>query len=79
MAIGKTNVGGGSGAALTVNAPAGCTVTVSKDGKTKTKTAGADGVAVFKGLSTGEWTVTITDGEKTASKPVTILADFNKS
>ena len=68
---------GGSGAALTVNAPAGVTVTVSKDGKSKNKTANSSGIAVFKGLSTGEWTVTITDGEKTASKPVTIIADFN--
>ena len=70
---------GGSGAALTVKAPAGVTVTVSKDGKSKNKTANSSGIAVFKGLSTGEWTVTITDGEKTASKPVTIIADFNKS
>ena len=70
---------GGSGAALTVKAPAGVTVTVSKDGKSKNKTANSSGIAVFKGLSTGEWTVTITDGEKTASKPVTIIADFNKT
>lgn len=68
--------GGGTGAELTVTAPAGCTVTVSKDGKTKTKVAGADGVAVFKGLATGEWTVTITDGEQTAQKTVTITADY---
>ena len=70
---------GGTGAALTVNAPAGVTVTVSKDGKSKKKTANSSGIAVFKGLSTGEWTVTITDGEKTASKPVTIISDFNKT
>lgn len=69
--------GGGTGATLTVTAPSGCTVTVSKDGKTKTKTAGADGVAVFKGLATGQWTVTITDGEKTAQKTVTITADYS--
>lgn len=68
--------GGGTGAALTVTAPAGCTVTVSKDGKTKTRVAGADGVAVFKGLATGTWTVTITDGEQTAQKTVTITADY---
>ena len=72
--------GGGSGGtstSLTVNAPAGCTVTVSKDGKTKTKVAGADGVAVFKGLATGTWTVTITDGTQTAQKAVTITADYS--
>lgn len=67
---------GGAGASLTVNAPAGCTVTVSKDGKTKTKTAGADGTAVFRGLATGQWTVTITDGSQTAQKTVTITADY---
>ena len=66
----------GTGATLTVTAPAGCTVTVSKDGKTKTKVAGADGVAVFKGLATGEWTVTITDGEQTAQKSVTIMGEY---
>lgn len=69
--------GGGTGAALTVTAPSGCTVTVRKDGKTKTKTAGADGVAVFKGLATGQWTVTITDGEQTAQKTVNITADYS--
>ena len=77
MAIGKTNVGGGSGGTLTVTAPSGCTVTVSKDGKTKTKTAGADGVVVFRGLATGQWTVTITDGEQTAQKAVAITADYS--
>lgn len=68
--------GGGTGATLTVAAPAGCTVTISKDGKSKTKVAGSDGVAVFKGLATGEWTVTITDGEQTAQKTVTITTDY---
>lgn len=78
MAIGKTNVGGGSGASLTVNAPAGATVTVSKDGKTKTKVADSSGVAVFRGLATGTWTVTSTNGEQTsAPKPVTITADYS--
>ena len=81
MAIGKTNVGGGSGGTggtLTVTTPgAGITVTVSKDGKTKTKVSGADGVAAFKGLATGTWTLTITDGIQTASKPVVVTADYN--
>ena len=58
--------------------PGGATVTVSKDGKTKTKVAGADGVAVFRGLATGAWTVTSTNGEQTsAPKPVTITADYS--
>ena len=68
---------GGTGATLTVTAPAGCTVTISKDGKTKTKVAGADGVAVFKGLETGTWTVTITDGGQTSTKTVAITADYS--
>lgn len=71
--------GGGTGASLTVTAPAGCTVTVSKDGKTKTKTAGADGVAVFRGLATGQWTVTITDGTDTATDTVNLVADYTKA
>ena len=76
MAIGKTNVGGGSGGTLTVTAPAGATVTVSKDGKSKTKVADLDGVAVFKGLSSGDWLLSITDGTQTAQKTVTITADY---
>lgn len=68
--------GGGTGAALTVTAPAGATVTVSKDGKSKTKVADTAGVAVFKGLSSGDWLLSITDGTQTAQKTVTITADY---
>lgn len=68
---------GGTGATLTVKAPAGATVTVSKAGKVKTKVAGADGVAVFKGLATGNWLLSITDGTRTAQKTVTITADYS--
>lgn len=76
--LGRTNVGSGStGGTLTVTAPAGVTVTVSKDGKTKTRAAGASGVVTFKGLKTGTWTVTISDGTQTASKPVVITADYS--
>lgn len=74
--IGRVNTGGGTGATLTITAPAGCTVTVSKDGKSKTKVAGADGVAVFKGLKSGEWTLTITSGSQTSTKTVSITADY---
>lgn len=69
--------GGGSGGTLTVTAPPGVTVMVSKDGKSKTKVSGTDGIAVFKGLSTGTWTLTITDGSQTVSKPVMITADYS--
>ena len=81
MAIGRTNAvsggGGGVGAVLTVTAPAGVTVSVSKDGKTKTKTANSEGLAVFTGLETGTWTLTITDGVQTSTKTVVITADYN--
>lgn len=70
--------GGGTGATLTVTAPVGCTVTVSKDGKSKTRIVDASGVAVFKGLETGTWTVTITDGIQTsAPQTVTVTADYS--
>ena len=76
--IGKTNGGsGGTGATLTVTAPTLCTVSISKDSKTKTKNAGADGTAVFKGLETGTWMLAITDGSDTASKPIMIRTDYS--
>ena len=75
--IGRVNTGGGgNGGTLTVTAPAGVTVTVSKDGKTKTKVAGSDGIVVFKGLASGSWTVTITDGSQTAQKVAAINTDY---
>lgn len=80
MAIGKTNVGGGSGGSggtLTVTAPANVTVAVSKDGKTKTKNSGTSGVVVFKGLASGTWTVTITGDGKTAQKNVVVTTDYS--
>jgi hypothetical protein len=76
--IGRTNTGGGGvGGVLTVTAPAGVTVSVSKDGKVKTKTANAEGLAVFKGLKTGTWQLTITDGSQVSTKPVVITADYS--
>lgn len=68
---------GSAGGTLTVTAPANVTVTVSKDGKTKAKNSGTSGVVVFKGLATGTWTLTITDGSQTSSKPVVVTADYS--
>ena len=68
---------GGTGGTLTVTAPANVTVTVSKDGKAKTKNSGTSGVVVFKGLATGTWTLAITDGLQTSSKPVAVTADYS--
>lgn len=78
--IGKTNAGSGgsgTGGMLTVTAPAGAAVTVSKGGKTKTRTADSSGAAVFKGLDGGTWTVSISGEGQMASKAVTIVTDYS--
>lgn len=77
MAIEIQSLSVGDGGTLTVNTLAGVTVTVSKDDKTFTKTADTEGTAVFKKLETGIWTVTISDGEQTSSKTVSITADYS--
>lgn len=75
---GGTNAGsGGVGGTLTITAPKNVTVTVSKDDKIRTKNSGATGVAVFRGLASGTWTITISNGTDTASKPVEIKADYS--
>ena len=53
--------GGGKGNTLTVNAPAGSTVTATKDGEAKTAVEN-NGVWVFKGLEAGTWTITASLG-----------------
>ena len=68
---------GGTGGTLTVTSPANVTVTVSKDGKSKTKNSGTSGVVVFKGLASGTWTVTITGDGKTAQKDVVVTTDYS--
>lgn len=77
MIFNVTVGGGGAGGALTVTAPANVMVTVSKDGKTKTKNSGTSGVVVFRGLETGTWTITIANGTDTATKTVEIKADYS--
>lgn len=76
MIFNMTGGGSGSGATLVVSCPANVTVTVSKDDKSYTKNSGNLGSATFKGLSTGEWTVTIEGNEQTATKNITITADY---
>ena len=76
--VGRTNTGGGgSGGTLTVTGIAGHTVTATKDGKTYTRTFNSGGVAVFKGLSTGTWTVKMSGNGQTATRTVTITADYS--
>ena len=72
--IGRVNTGGGgSGGVLTVTAPEGSTIEVSKDTRKYTKSGG---VAVFKGLETGTWTVTIKKDGLTATQQIEIDADY---
>jgi hypothetical protein len=70
--------GGGTGGTLVVSAPAGVTVTATKDDKTYTRVASAEGVATFKGLSSGTWMLSIDDAEHDPSTPVPveIKADY---
>ena len=76
--VGRTNTGGGgSGGTLTVTGIAGHTVTATKDGKTYTRIFNSGGVAVFKGLSTGTWTVKMSGNGQTATRTVTITADYS--
>ena len=67
---------GHSSATLTITAPVGATVTVSKDGKSKPSKVATTGTVAFKGLETGTWTITITNGTDTATKAVEIKADY---
>lgn len=68
--------GGGSGGTLTVTGVAGHTVTATKDGKSYTRIVNSSGVAVFKGLETGEWILTMTGDGQTATRTVTVTADY---
>ncbi len=76
MIFNVTGGGGGTGCTLTITAPVGATVTVSKDGKSKPSKVATTGTVVFKGLETGTWTITITNGTDTATKTVEIKADY---
>ena len=76
MIINMTGGGGGAGATLVVTGVVGSTCTVSKDTKTYTKTFGTDAKATFKGLTTGAWTVTMTNGIRTAVKTIVINVDY---
>lgn len=76
MIINMTGGGGGAGATLVVTGVVGSICTVSKDTKTYTKTFGTDAKATFKGLTTGTWTVIMTNGTQTAVKTIVINVDY---
>lgn len=74
-------IGGGAGGAtgtatLIVSSPANVIVTVVKNSKSYTKNSGDLGSTVFKGLTTGTWTVTISSNGQTATKTIEITADY---
>lgn len=73
--------GGGSGGTLVVTSSGAGTVTVSNSalGKSYSKSVTAGGSVTFKGLKTGEWTVTLSNGAQTATRSVTINADYSVS
>ena len=69
-----TMAGGDIFAVIGVTYPAGSTCTCTNG--TKTLTAkGTSGTAIFNVPSTGTWTVTATNGDKTASKSVSVTAE----
>ncbi len=71
--------GGGAGGVLTVTVSPGELVTVSHGDKSQTKAANASGVAVFKGLKAGAWTVAVTRNGKPTAKTVIIVTDYSVS
>lgn len=68
---------GGAGGTIIVTGAAGSTVTATKGDKTYTRTLNSEGKATFKGLASGTWTITMTDGTQTVTKTVTITTDYN--
>ena len=75
--IGRVNTGGGAGCILTITAVANETVTISKNGKSKSKTTDSKGVAVFRGLDTGKWTITIVRDGVPITRVATVTADYS--
>lgn len=73
------NIGSGSpaGETLFITAPAGVTVTVQKDGRTKMKIADNNGLATFRGLTNGFWSVQISDGEQTSTRLIEIVSGYS--
>ena len=73
--------GGGSGGTLVVTSSGAGTVTVSNSilGKSYSKSVTAGGSVTFKGLKTGEWTVTLSNGTQTTTRSVTVNADYSVS
>lgn len=71
--------GGGAGGVLTVTVSPGELVTVSNSDKSQAKAANASGMAVFKGLKAGPWTVAVTRNGKPTAKTVIVVTDYSVS
>ena len=71
--------GGGAGGVLTVTVSPGELVTVSNSDNSQAKAANASGVAVFKGLKAGPWTVAVTRNGKPTAKTVIVVTDYSVS
>lgn len=71
--------GSGTGGTLTISAPVGSTITISKDGKSYSKLVDAEGIALFKGLDGGTWNIYSTDGNHNAEKSIPIVIDYSES
>ena len=72
--------GAGGGASLTINAVDSCTVTVSNasTGKSYTKAVTAGNNAVFYGLQTGTWDVTISGGSgEPLTQTINVVSDYD--
>ena len=72
---------GSSGGTLVVTSSGAGTVTVSNSalGKSYSKSVTAGGSVTFKGLKTGEWTVTLSNGAQTATRSIIITSDYSTS
>ena len=71
--------GSGTGGTLTISAPVGSTITITKDGKSYFKLVDAEGIALFKGLDGGTWSIYSTDGNNNAEKSIPIVIDYSES
>ena len=71
--------GSGTGGTLTISAPVGSTITITKDGKSYFKLVDAEGIALFKGLDGGTWSIYSTDGNHNAEKSIPIVIDYSES
>lgn len=73
----KARLNLGIGATLYVNAPAGINVTISKDKTSYSKAADSNGLAIFKSLDVGTWTIRIADGDRVATQTLNVEPDYS--